>query len=305
MNGSVRRLAAGALIVFVACTGCSVTVSAKQTAPPTPVPDVAKVKTPATGARLPHLHQSPPAAYDPASPASDLTSAGRSFVAGVDGFCRSWYVAQKAAVHRYPLASQTRQFDRVEQLASERLDPLLEQLRPPASLAFAFTQFEANEHQIAQARADGASADPARHARGDDAFDQALVFRHGYARQLGAAQCDGLLPRAQWVAAARAAQRFDVTDDVQEACRALVTRDFLSTEWGHQPGDPMVHCRQNLQRHLQEGQPHNIRVIQVTGTEDLSAQVTFSEVPECGCGAITVHMFFERGRWLVASVSMG
>jgi hypothetical protein len=43
----------------------------------------------------------------------------------------------------------------------------------------------------------------------------------------------------------------------------------------------------------------NIRVTALSGVEHLSATVTFSYVPACGCRGLVARLYYEHGRWLV------
>lgn len=297
--------AIGVLALCLACTGCSVSISAgtfsARTPGPAPSGDTHAVGHARRGS-LPPLHQRPPVGYAPATPAPGLSPEGRSFVNGVDAFCHSWYVDQKAALIRYPWDSQDRQFYALEAVDSQRLDRRLNALKPPQALASTYTAFVSNEGRIATDRREEASDDPETRASGDQSYDRDLAQRHADAKLLGAAQCDALLPRGQWTAAVRAVQRWDLSGSTAEVCGGLVTPQFLHTMWGDVAGSPRAICRSHAQAHVAEGLPRNIHAISVTGTEDLDAEVTFRQVPDCGCGQATIRLFYEHGRWLVASV---
>jgi hypothetical protein len=239
-----------------------------------------------------------------AQPPAHPTPQESAFLSGVNGFCRHWYVDQRSADQQFPRTSQQRQYAALEESQDRRLTMQLSSLTPSQSQAQAFGGFVANEQLMVQARAEQASPDPGVQQEGEDYYNHALDTRHGYARELGAVMCDGALPRAQARAVERVAQEFDLTRKPREACGSLVTGSFLATEWGGQ-GALMTRCRENLQNHLASGPHHNIRVTAVTGSDDISANVAFTEVPDCGCGTVTLRMYFLNGRWLVNSASVG
>lgn len=255
--------------------------------------------------RLPPLVDSPPLASVQASPPAGLTAAGRSFVAKVDGYCRSWYLEQKQGNVRYP--SSAAQALEIELPLIRALTSRLPALHPPSSMAHAFHTFVSNENAligaVEQAEVD---ARQGTSGPGSDMVSSGLDRRHHLAHRLGAAECDGLLPPSQWLAAVRAVQRFDLTTDPHEFCVTLVTPQFVPTEWGD-TGNAMGSCLREFHIHRLGTLPvpHNIRVLSVTGVDGVSATVTYREVPECGCGQLTARLFDEDGRWLVSDAWTG
>jgi hypothetical protein len=237
---------------------------------------------------------------------TNATAGERALISTVNGFCRTWYADQRAASERYPGESQQHQFAVLVEAHESAQTQSLGQVKPPPSMASVFDQFVANERRMVQARVKEASTDPTTITEGDDEYNTAAVLRHGYARQIGAGACDGVLPRAQAVAAERAAQRFDLTTDPRQGCRTLVTSQFVSLEWGH-TADPLRTCLKEFHVHRLGSLPvpHNIRVQSVTGVEGLTATVTWTEIPDCGCGTFTGRLYFEHGRWLVHDISTG
>src|SRR5262249_5158322 len=221
-------------------------------------------------------------------------------------FCHAWYVDQRAADQRFPTPQEQRTFAAVDERQERVLTQRLASLTPPPAMAEPFAGFVADEQRMVQARAKLASADAATRDEGDDEYNTAIFMRHGYARRLGAEVCDGKLPHPQEVAAERAAQRYDLTTSAKDSCGTLVTRSFLASEWGGQSGaSPLAKCRANLRSHLASGPHRNIRVVDVTGVENVSATVFFPELPDCGCGTVSARLYFDRGRWLVNHVSVG
>ena len=218
----------------------------------------------------------------------------------MNGFCHTFYVGQKAVDERYPAITVRPQYDAAQQADVRRVDVLLDRLHPPPALALAYAQFVVNEHAVYEARVHIAAVSRAGgdiSATGAE-FDAAIGRRHQLAQALGARECDGLLPRAQWRAAARAVQRFVLTDHPHQACVALVTQEYAPAGWpdGRRP---LAACARALR--IQRGETpllRNIQVSSVTGVESLTATVNFTEVPECGCGQLEVRLYFEHGRWL-------
>lgn len=289
-----------ALVTVLVCSGCSITVGKHSAAPlPSASPTHHQVRTTSLPRLLPPRF--PPTVL--ATPPPGLTAAGRSFVGAVNGFCRDFYVEQRAADLRHfddPHAFAVAQ-EREDRALVERLTGV----HPPDRFAQSFAGFLANEQRLVEARVKETSLDPAVSAEGDDEYNGAVVLRHSYAHQLGAAQCDGLLPPAEWRSAARAAQRFTLATRVHEECDVLVTRQYLGGP-ARGPGSSYAACARALRlRHRDNPGLRNIRVSTVTGVEGLSSTVTFREVPECGCGDISLRMYFEHGRWLVNSVNPG
>lgn len=237
---------------------------------------------------------------------ADATPAERSFVSAVNGFCHDWYADQRATTEQTPAETEQHQFAETVLAHETRLTHALSSLTPPPSMTSAFDGFVANEQRMVQARVKEASTVATTRAEGDDEYNNAAVLRHAYARDLGASMCDGVLPVSQATAAERAAQRFDLTTDPRQGCRTLVTRQFVELEWGRTP-DPVQACLQQFHIHRLGTLPvpTNIRVHSVTGVEGLTATVTWTEIPDCGCGTFTGRLFFEHGRWLVQDVSTG
>jgi hypothetical protein len=103
-------------------------------------------------------------------------------------------------------------------------------------------------------------------------------------------------------------QRSDstVTIDPHEGCVSLVTPEFVRADFGNSI-DPMATCRKKFHIHRLGSLPvpRNIRIQSVTGVENLTATVTYREIPDCGCGTFTTRLFFEHGRWLIQSVTTG
>jgi hypothetical protein len=251
--------------------------------------------------QLPRLRSTPPPVSVQASPPPGLTSAGHAFVDGVNGFCNTFYEGQKAVDERYPAITVRPQYDAAQQADVRRVDVLLDRLHPPQALAVAYAQFVANEHALYEARVHIATVS---RAGGDTSvagaeFDAAIDQRHQLAHALGARECDGLLPPSQWRAAARAVQRFVLTDVPHQGCVTLVTREYAPAGWPD-ARRPRSACARALR--IQRGETpllRNIQVSSVTGVESLTATVNFTEVPECGCGQLEVRLYFEHGRWLV------
>jgi hypothetical protein len=224
----------------------------------------------------------------------------------VDRFCRTWYVQQRAAEQKYPSGAQDRQFAAAMVTPDRLLTESLRQLPVPDGLAAQFDGLVANEQRMVGAWEKRASADPTTRQEGMDEYDGAVVLRHAYGRQFHAPDCDGLLPPSQERAAERAAQRFDLTIDPHEGCVSLVTPEFVRADFGNSI-DPMATCRKKFHIHRLGSLPvpRNIRIQSVTGVENLTATVTYREIPDCGCGTFTTRLFFEHGRWLIQSVTTG
>jgi hypothetical protein len=271
-------------------------MSAHRSAP-TPVPTPVPSHRAAAAERLPPLLAPPYPPTVPARAPSRLTPAGRTFLDGVNGFCRSFYLEQRAADEQYP--NDSHGFSVLQESEDRSLVVRLQHLQPPPALADTFAQFVANEQRVVQARVKETSTDSTVRSEGDDEYNGAVVSRHAYAHQLGAAECDGLLPAAQWRAAARAAQRFTLTRDPRQECRTLVTPAFLTGQWPS-ARSPLAACARQLEvRWNATPQLRNIRVSDLTGVEQVSATVTFAMVPDCGCGDLVVRLYFEHGHWLV------
>jgi hypothetical protein len=286
--------------VLVACTGCSVTLSAKRTGP-TPVPHV--VKRHVAASHLPRLLESPPSGRYQATIPAHPTTAEQTFEDGLDRYCRSFYLTQRAGDERYPTAALGHQFAVLQVNEDRRLIQDLDGLRPPPDQVTAYGDFVANEQQVLQAREHLASTDASLVDQGRDDFNAALAVRHFYALRLGARACDGVLPPDQWRAAARSVQRFILTDDPQQACVGLVTPTFVPSKWPN-ARRPLARCVRVFRAQvLATPRLRNIRVSTLSGVENLSATVGFTEVPECGCGTISVRLYFDHGRWLVRSAS--
>ena len=286
------------LIAALLCAGCgSLTTrdTTRHARPAGPAPAHHRQVS-----RLPRLLDSPPPASLQASPPAGLSAPGREFVAGVDGYCRSWYFVQKRGNVRYP--NSVAQSLGTELPLIRTLTARLPGLHPPPSMAAAFQAFISNENAVLRAVAQAESdARQDTSGPGSDMVASALERRHQLARPLGASECDGLLPPSQWRAAVRAVQRFDLTTDPHQFCVSLVTPQFVITEWAD-TGDAMGSCLKEFHVHRLGSLPvpHNIRVDSVTGVDGLSATVSYHEVPECGCGKLTARLFDEHGRWLVS-----
>jgi hypothetical protein len=301
MTNALRRsaLVSALVVASVLIAGCSVSdgVFVSKTQPPPTV----QVTPSSRGSRLPRLLSSPLAQPRQASPLTGLTPAGRRFVDGVNTFCRSFYEEQKAVDDRFPTIAQRPRYDAAQEASVRRVDAQLGRLHPPPELASAYSQFVANERAVYRARADAAAVS---RSGGDSStvggeFDVAMSRRHELADQLGARQCDGVLPPAQWRAAARAVQRFVLTADPHQGCVTLVTPQYIPTRWPS-ASDPMAACLTafSITKH-ETPLLRNIYVSALSGVEHLSATVDFTEVPECGCGQLVARLYFENGRWLV------
>lgn len=186
-----------------------------------------------------------------------------------------------------------------------RLLPRLTTLTPPPAQAQVFAQLVVNERALASDYARGVTTSPTNAGQDPGQFMVEDQQRWGYGSQLGAAECNGSLPRTQWEAVARATQGFDLTSNPHEACRTLVTDQFVQTMWGYSR-DPMAACRQELQARRSTGTPapQNILVTNVFGVGGVQASVHFEEVPNCGCIAnLTANLYLLHGRWLVSSIA--
>jgi hypothetical protein len=292
------RSVVGALIAFV-CVGCSHSgLKSAAEAPPPPASHSAKAKP------LPRLLAPRPQSGDFASLSAQATPPERVLASGVDRFCRAWYLDQRVADQQHP--TQARQFAAAMIGPNQRLVSGLQALSAPPPLTQQFDGFVANEQRMVAAWQKRTSRNPTTEQEGSDEYDTALVLRHAYGRQFGSPQCDGMLPPAQATAAERAAQRFDLTTDPSQGCVSLVTPQFVPTEWGN-TSDPMATCLEKFHVHRLGSLPipKNIRIESITGVEDLSATVTYREIPDCGCGTFTTRLYFEHGRWLVRNVTTG
>jgi hypothetical protein len=228
-----------------------------------------------------------------------LTGSGRSFVAGIDGFCRAYYLSQRAVDEQYPQPAAVHRQDVLLMILDHKLFGRLGRLQPPPSLSAAFGRFVANEQRLGQALTREASLDPTMRAEGFNEAEAAIVLRHGYGGRLGARECDGLLPPDQWVQVVRAAQRFDLASGVHQDCVDLVDPAFLPSRYPAAKNQ-LAACARDFRGHRAgDPRPHNIRVTDVTGVERLSATVHFREVPECGCGNLVIRLYYRQGRWLV------
>lgn len=284
-----------ALAVGLACTACSPFAT---TAKPAVQPAPTESATPA----------------GPASPASPAAAAAKAshrrevrqrFLAGVNGYCRAYYVMQKAANVRYPTTSGDHPRSLFMLAGTRRLLARLDGLRAPSSLSRAeFRGFARNEARLVHALREDASSNPGIVSAGDAAYNQVLANRHVFATNLGAKECDGLLPRAQARAATAATRHFIVTTDPHQACVALVTPQYLTSSEFGLSADPMAACYEEYRLEQAGSRPvaHDIDVQEVTGVEGLQATVTFTEVPDCGCGTLTAKLYLEHGRWLVSEV---
>jgi hypothetical protein len=267
-----------------------VTVFAKRTTPPIPAPSTAVQH--ARGSHLPRLLGSPPSASVLARPNPGLDPTGLAFVRGVDGFCRAWYDGQKRTDERFPTTNARVQYAERREVDVRQVNARLPGLHPPPALAAPFASFVANEAAMFRAIHDEAvDAQSGQTGSGRIEFDAAIERRHELAHALGAAQCDGLLPAAQWRAAVRAVQRFDLTTDPQQFCVTLVTPEFVPGEWS-QTGHAMTTCLRQFHIHRLGSLPvpHNVRISSVSGVDGFSATVVYTEVPDCGCGTFTARL---------------
>jgi len=224
-----------------------------------------------------------------------------AFTTGLDDFCRAYYEGQRTTDERYPTTQFAPQYDAAMQAQTRRADAMLARLHPPAAMAPTFARFVKNERVLYRSLV----AATARAAKGGDAvagpaFGNAVDRRHELAGSLGARECDGLLPRAQRRAVVAALKHWDVTRDWHQACVDLVTKEYAHTRW-MESVDPTAACRQAFAvRHSGAFPvPEGISVSSVSGVEDLSATVHFTEVPDCGCGNLIGRLYFEGRRWLV------
>ncbi|MGC4109587.1 MAG: hypothetical protein QM747_04005 [Nocardioides sp.] len=300
---SGTRAALLAVVVGLACTACSVSFTAGTT-PAAPQTSTSQTSTsPAKQAqrRLPRLLAAPPSTEQAAVPAHP-TVAQKAMISGLNAYCRRWYVAQRAASIKFPDADQQWRFARLQLPRDQVLLSHLKALRPTPAAARVLHAWIGAEEFILSATKMETSQDSMTSEQGADEVLEGIDARHEDAGYLGARECDGQLPHQQAVAAERATQRFALARTVDQACRATVTPSFLRTEWGGQSRSPLEMCRRNLRIHRRDGIPRNIRVTSVTGVENLTATVTFNEVPECGCDGIVARLFREHGRWLVASM---
>ena len=234
--------------------------------------------------------------------AGDPVAQRAAFIKGLNGFCRAYYEDQKRADERYPTTALLREFDRAEAAATRHDDRMLTQLHPLPTMRRSYARFVANEKALYRARvAAVADAADGRPAASGGPVDRAIEKRHAMARALGASECDGVLPPSQRRAAVAALRSYELNRDPHAACFTLVTPEFTKSTWPGPHSDAT--CLQNFSS-LYSGSypvPTGIRVSSVTGVEDLSATVNFTQVPDCGCGNVAARLYFEHGRWLVRS----
>jgi hypothetical protein len=288
LRGTLTAVAAA-----LACTACS---AFAQTDAPTVHPAPTQAVSPAA----PHDSASTGPAIAKARHRRELR---QRFVAGLNDYCRAWYVMQKAANDRYPTSAEDHVRSLLLRSGTQRLLRRLHDLPAPASSRAQLKGFARNEGDLVQAFSDESSEASFTMSAGDNLYNEVLADRHGYAAVLGAKECDGLLPHAQARAAAAATRRWDVTPSAHENCVSLVTSTFSVSTWGA-TADPLETCLQEFQsrRDSALGPQRAIRVQSVTGVENLQATVTFTQVPDCGCGSLVAKLYFERGRWLLNEV---
>lgn len=294
---------AAAACAALVCSGCSFDRPAEHRAAP-PASASPHVSRHRAGSDLPPLLTMPPPASVQAPVPPRLTPSARAFVAGVNGFCRGYYVDQRRAEERYPRPSGFHRENVLLMREDHRLLRRLERLQPPPALSAVFDQFVANERRLGAGRTEEASQDPTVRAEGTTEITGDIVLRHGYAMRLGTRECDGVLPPDQWVEAVRATQRFDLASDAHRACVGLVDPGFLPSRYSTSR-DELAACVGEFRGHRAEDPtPRNIRVTDVSGVEDLSATVHFREVPDCGCGNLVVVLYRNQGRWLVRDANV-
>jgi len=230
----------------------------------------------------------------------DPTAVRAAFIKGLNGFCRAFYEDQKRVDERYPTLAVRGRYDRAQAAGARRDDRMLTGLHPLPAMSHSFSRFVANEKALYRARVAAITADAdGRTAVADDAFNRAIDRRHSMAGAYGAHECDGLLPLPQRRAAVAALRRYELNRDPHRACFTLVSPEFTKTQFPSP--DPDATCLQhfNAQYSGLYPLPTGIRVSSVSGVENLSATVHFTEVPDCGCGDLASRLYFDHGRWLI------
>jgi hypothetical protein len=287
------------ILAGLACTSCGALSAFSTSTKPTVQPAPTEAAAP-TRAAAP---EASPSAV-PAAAKAHKRELRQRLVTGVNSYCRDFYVMQKAANVRYPASADDHARALLLAAGSRRVLARLDALRAPSPLTRTELHgFARNERRLVGAFKEEASSNAGVVSAGGGAYNRVLAERHDFATELGAKECDGLLPSTQARAAAAATRRWDVTPSAQESCVSLVTPSFSISTWGL-TADPLDTCLQEYssRREAPQGPQRAIQVQSVTGVENLQATVTFTQVPDCGCGPLVAKLYFEHGRWLLNEV---
>lgn len=243
---------------------------------------------------------------------TDTTAARKRFANGLATYCTRFYADQRSADETYPAEDRASvlAFDKSIDKMWLRDGKILDKLHPPTELAETFSEFVANErvvylkHLAVSAAHLAVSAAP--HAPGDSAgagadFNAANEKRHPLGNALHAARCDGHLPPQERTAAIALTKTFEMSTDPDQQCVALVTPEFVRTQWADQP-DPMAACVANSASRRRDTKhvTTDIKVSEVTGVDGLTATVHFFDV--CGCAVPPLRvarLYSLDGSWKV------
>lgn len=240
-------------------------------------------------------------APSPAAPV-DVSAA---FGQGLADFCTKTALAQRQASLSRPVITpaDVQAFSRTLQRAWTARTDQLETVTPPPALAGTFAQFVDNARAMAAARG-RLARDPDNSAVGAGVEDLFLV-RRPLAAALGARRCDGELPMSQQRAVVDATRTFMSSIDPAQGCGALVTATFVETQFT-KTADPEQFCTDEVLRLADNPQlrSHSITATEITGTEGISATVTFTEDDGCCAGIPTVaRLYYLDGRWKIHSAN--